>query len=97
MSKVIEIYSDENFDVKVEEQEGIMFLHCDVENFNKSVLKQMKAVMEEIKVAAFCHGWDEIFSYTPNPKFAKMLGGESIDSFRTNNQDYEVMRWALEF
>ena len=95
MSKYIEIYDDGDFNVKVEEQDGIMFLHCDVENFNKTVLKNMRTVFEEIKVAAAYFGWEEIFSYTPNPKFAKILGGESINSFEVCGKTYEVMKWEL--
>lgn len=95
MSNVQEIYQDENFEVKVEEKEGILFLHCEVENFNKSVLKQMKVVMEEIKLACTAYGWTQIFSYTPNPKFGRLMGGESIDKFTHLDKEYEVIVWEL--
>lgn len=96
MSNVKEIYCDENFDVQVEEREGMLFLHCEVENFSKSVLKQMKAVMEEIKLACFYNGWNQIFSYTPNPKFGRLMGGKKIDEFTVSGKHYEVMVWELE-
>lgn len=89
------LYKDENFNAVLEEKDSILFLHCEVDNFSKSVFKQMQVVLEEIKVACLSHGWEELFSYTPNPKFGKMLGGEKIDEFEYMNKHYEVLRWEL--
>jgi len=91
----VEIYNDGNFTVQVEEQEGIMFLHCQAEEFSKSIWKQMKVVMEEIKLASAAHGWEEMFTYTRNGKFARLLGAEPIDKFELRGEEYEVMRWPL--
>lgn len=96
MSEIKEVYKDENFKVLVEEREEILFLHCYVDQFSKSVLKQMWAVLEELKEACRYYGWDAIHSYTPNPKFGKMLGGFKIDEFDAAGEHYEVLRWELE-
>jgi len=95
MSNLVEIYNDGNFEVQAEEKDGIVFLHCQASEFNKSVWKTMKAVMEEIKVASSFHGWDEIFTYTRNGKFARLLGAEPIDTFELCGEEYEVMKWSL--
>lgn len=96
MSETKDLYEDENFKVVLEEKDSILFLHCYVENFSKSVLKQMYSVMDELKIACTYYGWDAIHSYTPNPKFGKMLGGFKIDEFDCMGKHYEVLRWELQ-
>ena len=96
MSNIVEVYSDEDFQVEVEERDGILFLHCEVEKYNKTVKKRMQEVFQDIKDACVFFGWDAIHAYTPNPKFSKLMeGGFTIDTFSRGGVDYEVIRWEL--
>lgn len=91
------VYEDEDFSVVLEERCSILFLHCYVDNYSKSVKKKMLDVFEELKQAAFYNGWGELYSYTPNGKFARLLpGAEKIDSFEEGGTEYEVFEWVLQ-
>jgi hypothetical protein len=93
---VKKVYEDEDFSVVLEEWSSILFLHCYVDNYSKSVKKKMLDIFEELKQACFYNGWEELYSYTPNGKFARMLpGAEKIDSFKQGDVEYEVFEWVL--
>lgn len=90
------VYEDKDFKAVLEVKDEILFIHCYTNSFSKAVLKQMREVFEEIKVACAAHGWEDLFSYTPNPKFGRLFGGEKIDEFEHLEKTYEVLRWELE-
>jgi len=95
-STIKEAYKDEDFTVELEEVEGVLFFHCYVDNFNKTVMKRMYEVFALIKEYSFMHGWDAIHSYTSNPKFAmKLEGAFKIDEFEIEDTTFEVIRWEL--
>lgn len=97
MSNVETVYKDDNFSVVKEEAYGVCFFHCYVDHFNKSVLKTMREVWEDIKEEARKDGWRVIHSYTPNPKFANLLpGAKKINEFEAQGKSYEVIEWDLE-
>lgn len=89
------IKETENFCIAVEEREGILFVHVEVENYSKGVHKEMKGVMEDLGREAWILGWDEIYAYTPNPKFCKMMCDcKEIGEIEDHN--VKVMVWQLE-
>ena len=97
MSNIKTVYKDENFSVIKEEAHGLCFFHCYVDNFNKSILKHMREVWEDVKKASKEEGWIVIHSYTPNPKFAMLLpGAKKINEFEAHGKEYEVIEWELE-
>lgn len=91
------IYEDHTFRMVAEVVDEVMFVHCYVDEYNKTVKKNITAVFEEVKRAAQFFGWDAVHTYTDNPKFASLFeGGFKIKSFTFNETDYEVWRWELE-
>lgn len=97
MSEIETVYKDEDFEVVKEIAYGICFYHCYVNKFNKTILKKMKGVWEEVKKGAAEEGWPQIHSYTPNPKFAMLLpGAKKVNEFEAEGQHFEVIRWELE-
>lgn len=93
-SKVV--YSCEDFEAKLEEHSGQVFLHCEVFHFNKSVMKRMQVVFEEICEGMRYFGFSYLNAYTPNPKFVKKFGEPVVvKTIPYGEEEYEVMVWEL--
>lgn len=91
MSRVI-LYKDSDFCVEGEVMDDLFYMHVDVSNYNKSVKKKMNSVWSDIQEEVWLHGWEHIFSYNTNSKFAKLFGWEKIASVDGAG---EVYAWAL--
>ena len=91
MSRVT-IYEDEDFRVQGEVMEDLFYMHVDVSNYNRSVRKKMNSVWSDIQEEVWMNGWEHIFSYNTNSKFAKMFGWERVASVLGAG---EVYAWAL--
>lgn len=89
------LYKDSNFIVEWEELEDCLFLHCNVFNWSLSTLRTMYAVFAELRHIALSRGFSSMSTITPNPKFAKLFGGETINSFVHEGKEYEVIVWVL--
>lgn len=63
----------DDFCIEGEEAEGLLFLHCEVDNFSKSVLKEIREAFYEILDAASDIG-KYVYSVTKNERFVKALG-----------------------
>ena len=70
------LYEDADFVVKAEMVKGNPFLHISVVNFNKTVMKRIKNLWEDIKVGFYYEGYDVLYCVSPNHKFVKVIGGE---------------------
>lgn len=88
----ITIYEDEDFRVQGETLAGQFFIHVDAHNYSKSVRKKMDLVWKDIKEEAWLNGWDFIFSYNTNTKFAKLFGGQKVID---DDLPGEMCVWAL--
>lgn len=97
-SNVVTLVETDNYIVRGEEKDGLVFLHCDVENFNKTVLKEMREVFKEILSSFYFGGYDEVFTYVEKDKakFSHTIKpAEVISSFTNLGKEYEVLRWDL--
>lgn len=86
MSSVALRYENENFSYVIEEYKDVCFVHCEVFNWNKTVYKEILSMF-----ISTTHKYKDVLCYTPNIKFAKMFGFNSIGSFTEDNKTYEVM------
>lgn len=75
MSKT-KIYQDGDLLVEAEMVKGNPFIHVSVLRFNKSVMKKIKEVWEDVKAGFYYEGYDEIYAVSPNDKFCKVMGGK---------------------
>ena len=91
MSRVT-IYEDEDFRVQGEVMEDLFYMHVDVSNYNRSVRKKMNSVWVDIQEEVWMNGWDHIFSYNTNSKFAKLFEWEEVAKVDGAG---EVYAWAL--
>jgi hypothetical protein len=88
-------YKDEDFCVEFEFYNGGLLLHCTVNRISPSILKLGYQVFANIGIEASEAGLSRMFTVTPNPKFARMFGGTSVNKFTLNDIEYEVIEWAL--
>jgi hypothetical protein len=88
-------YKDENFVLEVELVFPIAFLHCEVSYWSPSVLRKCYRVFAVIREDLQNNNYEQMVTISPNPKFAKLFGGDTIRSFMMNQQNYEVIQWEL--
>ena len=65
-------------------------VHCLVENWSKSILKEGYGELVKLKEHVRELGYDQMVSISPNPRFCKLLGATSFGTFK---EGYEVMVW----
>ncbi len=91
MSKV-RIYLDApEYVIKLEDEQGRLFVHLSVYKWNKEIKKELEEEFAILKKKALEAGYEFIHTYTRNPKFCKLMGGSHTMNFRK----YEVWSWEL--
>lgn len=83
------LYEDEDFVVTGEVIGEHLFVHITVHRYNKTIRKRIFSVWGDIKDEAWVNGWDRVFSYNTNEKFAKLLSGRVVD------EKLRVFAWEL--
>ena len=89
------VYQDDDILFEVQESLGILLLHCECNRFSHEVYKRALKIFARFKKDAYESGWEEVYTISPNPKFCKLFGAETIAYHEENNTQYEVMRWDL--
>ena len=82
---------NEKYLFEVEFCEGTPFLHLQVYKWSPSVLKELYSAVKSLKEILRRLGCTKMRTITPNPKFAKLFGGECVDYF----MNAEVIEWDL--
>lgn len=88
-------YRDEDFSLEYELSEGGLLLHCNVNRFTPSVVRNGVSVFAFMLDEAQAAGVEKVYTVTPNPKFAKMFGGTKVNEFSYFGKEYEVIEWDL--
>ncbi len=83
--------SNDNYKVDVQFYEGIPFIHVDVDKWSPSILKELYRVFNSLTESLKKLGCTEMRTITPNPKFVKLFGGETINK----SDNSEVIKWDL--
>jgi hypothetical protein len=88
-------YEDENYRLEVELVGDIAVLHCSVITWKPSVLRNMYFVFAMLQKTLKEKGYVKMSTISPNPKFAKLFGGETVNTLVHNDIEYEVITWDL--
>ncbi len=85
----------ENKDYKliIEMEQCMLFLHISVFNWGKSVLKSIRNDMDEVLRLTKEQGWDEIYAYTKNVKFANLVEPCEIVAPMEGREDITIVKW----
>jgi hypothetical protein len=88
-------FQNEDYTLEIEKLDNAVGLHCIVHNWSLSSLKHGYRKVAELMNILQEQGYDYMFTITPNPKFAKLFGGETKHKLTYNNEEYEVVIWEL--
>jgi len=86
-------YQDDDFILEWEEWENKLLVHCNVSTWKPSVLKRGYSKFCEILQYSRDCGYEYMFTVSPNPKFARLFGGDAIGTVWYYNKEYEVIVW----
>lgn len=89
----LNFYRDDNFFVDIQDIGGQFHVHCNVQHWSPSVLKQMYYVLANLKQFAGHLGYTYMVSVSPNRKFCELLGAKYI----AEQEGHEVMVWDLKY
>lgn len=90
----ITYYKSNEILATVEYVEGEIFIHCDVSTPSLKNIKILKSLISNLKKEKEELGINRpLFSYTQNPRFAKLMGGVYLTSFKESGKEFEVWMW----
>jgi hypothetical protein len=88
-------YKDDDVLFQIEPNSEGVFLHCEVYNWKPSVLKKSYRVFGAFLNEAQELGIKKVVTITPNPKFAKLFGGEVVTKGYIDDVLHEVIQWVV--
>ena len=90
------IIDNEDYTAALEYQEGYVFLHCDIHNFNKTVYKNMIRDWLDMEEALGQEGFDKVYAVPLEEKgFIERTGWELLTTFDHWGQEKEIYVWEL--
>ncbi len=88
-------FENDDYTLEIERLDDAIGLHCVVRNWTKDSLRHGYTKFAELVNGATKAGYSHIFTITPNPKFAKLFGGETKYKLHYDEKEYEVVVWEL--
>lgn len=85
-------YADDDFILILEELNEQAFVHVHLNEFSRKIFKKLLEQWKEVLMRFYLLGYEEIFTYTKDPRIVNMVGGaQKIDE----HEGYEVYKWEL--
>lgn len=82
--------------MEIEDTTEFLLLHCNVGVWKLSVLKDMYSCFSRLERYAKDVGYKHLMTITPNPKFARLFGGNILNKFSYEEKQYETIVWELD-
>ena len=95
MPKRFVVCDTDDFYITVQPVNDVAHIHILVYRWAPSVLKALYVVFGEMRDALRDKGYVYMVTISPNPKFAKLFGGEVIEEKVVDNIYHEVIVWDL--
>lgn len=95
---MFDVYEDEAYRCVVEDRFGRAFFHVEVKKeLTKTDIRRGRQAFGEIKHKVEELGYELLYSLTPSPHFARLLGGEftSISTIIEYGVTLELIVWEL--
>lgn len=93
-TKLLDYYKDECIDLRVEPFGDTLFMHIIISKWNKSVLRTCYKLFAKLQNEAKAQGFANLGTITPNPKFAKLFGGVTLQRFEHDGKTFEVINYG---
>ena len=85
-----------DYKVRLEENEGIIFVHVELKTFSKKVVSSLRKEFTKLKKKIKSAGYENIYSYSATPKFYQMfVGYEDVGPMVWDDTEYRVLKWEL--
>jgi len=90
-----EVYSDDCFNLMIEEEQGQLFVHCEVFKHSKSTIRRIQKCFKYMKEEVFSNGFTQLFCYIQDLKFVRIIDDtfSELPSVTHEGKTYEVVRW----
>lgn len=87
----------ELYTARIEELNGILFIHIDLKGKpTKSLMKHLQAEWEIYKKKVKAAGYKQIHSYSATPSFYKFFPGyKDLGPMEWEDGQYKVLQWEL--
>lgn len=92
MSRTI-YYKDDSFSFEYEIDDTIASLHCIVSKWSHTVLKNAYLAFGRFMNERERMGITKVITISPNPKFAKLFGGTTLNTLVLNGKETEIILW----
>ena len=89
-------HQTDDYVMEVEETSEFLLLHCNVEAWKLSTLRDMYNYFPKLEDYAKEIGYKYLMTITPNPKFARLFGGTILNKFSYEEKQYETIVWELD-
>lgn len=85
--------------IDIEKIDDSVFIHMKVNEWSPDVAKLLKLDWEILRGDAYMEGYDHLFSYTKNSKFAKLIDNTcttvGVVEDPVTHEVYDVLAWEL--
>ncbi len=89
-------YEDDDFVLKIEELDNVLFVHLTLWKASKAVLEHVLKVWGELKARAWLDGYDAISTYTQDERMFKFFPFSTLKGeVEWSGKKYKVATWAL--
>jgi len=80
------LYNEDDFcKVELEELDGYVYVHVTVKQWSKDVLRFIQEGWKVLEFELWLEGYDDIYSYRMNEKFAKLVTGREWEHIGSDN------------
>ena len=97
MSKRKVFVIDNDFTIKWEKLNEQLFVHIEIVRMDTSVFSRIKAAWTAFMAQAYFEGYEDIYTYTQDPRIVKMVGGavELQNDKLKATPDWRMFKWEL--
>ncbi|NOQ73242.1 MAG: hypothetical protein GQ574_14640 [Crocinitomix sp.] len=86
--------NSDDYNIIIQMESDLLFLHIDVVNWGKSVLKSIRQDMEKILDRTKAQGWGEVYAYTSNVKFANLVEPCEVVGPMAGHEHLTIVKWV---
>ena len=86
----------DKYNINLELEQDVIFLHSDVKDFSPSVLKEIQVHFDKICEVALTNNMSSVYSYTKNVKFCNSVSPcEVIGEIVVKGEKYDIIEWVI--
>ena len=90
-------FEDDKVQIRLEERDGALFVHCLFHEVSKASVKWLQEIWPILRERVYFAGYANIFSYTKDLRVVKLFPGwELVEEIKDEyGNDWKVVRWEL--